>query len=898
LLRLVEHLWSRSPPADGAVLGESVGRFRLLRRLGCGSFGVVYLAEDPVLRRRVALKFACLETLLSAERRRHFLREARAACRFDHPHLVPVYEAGDAGPLCYLASAYVEGPTLAAWLRQQGGTLPPRRAARLIADLAGAMAHAHTHGVLHCDLKPANVLMQLDPARPGALPVPRITDFGLARILDRNEALTRTNQVAGTPLYMAPEQALGRRRELTARTDVYALGTILYELLTGCLPFRGDTDLEVRQHLLADEPLPPRRLRPDVPADLEAVCLRCLAKAPGARYPSMTVLADDLRRFLDGRSTRARPAGLLASGWRWCRRRATASGLLVGLAGALVGLTAWAGWHGVRLALPERANRAAQADLQSAREQLALREYQALLYRARSRAQRREPGWTWVNLDDLRRAARLARSAEQRAELRAEAVTCLGAIDLRPQAGPAGRFEEGDGGPPLPDREPQTGPGEGHPAGCQAVSSDGQLLARADGRRLRLIAVATGRPIARFCDTGGDSAHEEDITALDFSPDGNLLASASGRDGRVRLWEVPGGRLVTDFALGRGVARLAFRPDGRSLAVTAGAETLRYEVGGARAWTFVAHQPAPIRSFRFAAAGRSLACLSRAAADAEGEVALFDLGAGRAVLRHRQPCQAGQAPLDPLAVTPDGAGAGFTALGAVQFWKPAGQPGLPRVNVDGATGLTFGADGRLWVAAGSALGVWDLPGQQRVANWRAPGPEPIRALLAGRRWALVGCGDGTVHLLTADVARPVAGWRVADAAVRALALNADESLAAVGCVTGELCALRLPSGEKAAALRAHQDAVSTVAFAGGGLLASGGCDESVRLWHWDGGRLHEVLTLRTPTDVEEVAVTPDGRWLAALLRGERALRLWDLGQLAERLAEVGLPIDLRLPAAP
>jgi hypothetical protein len=253
--------------------------------------------------------------------RQRFLREAHSAAALDHPNVAPVYEAGEADGVFYIASAYCPGGNLAGWLRRQAAPVPPRVAATIAAALAGAVQHAHERGVLHRDLKPSNILLAAPPGDAGEMGfVPKVTDFGLAKLLDGVDDETTSGILLGTPAYMAPEQAEGRADAVGVATDVYALGVILYEVLTGRTPFRGPSLLMTLDQVRAEEPVSPRALRRDVPRDLEVICLKCLQKSPRDRYASAADLAADLQRFLRNEPIRARPVGLADRVWRWCRR--------------------------------------------------------------------------------------------------------------------------------------------------------------------------------------------------------------------------------------------------------------------------------------------------------------------------------------------------------------------------------------------------------------------------------------------------------------------------------------------------------------------------------------------------------------------------------------------------
>jgi hypothetical protein len=299
-------LWSTSAAAGPA----RIGRFVIQARLGSGGFGDVYRAHDPRLDRDVALKVPRPGMLNTPDRVERFLREARAAARLNHPRIVSVHEAGQDGDQYYIASAFIPGCTLADAVA--GGPLDCRRAARLVAELADALAYAHSLGIVHRDVKPANVMLDEQDQ-------PHLTDFGLAHRQDLAGRLTQDGAILGTPAYMAPEHARGGAAEAQPASDQYGLGAVLFELLTGRPPFEGDPPALLYQ-AVHTEPTPPRRLNPAVRADLETVCLKALAKEPAARYAGCRELGDDLRRWLGGEPIKARPLGPVERCLRWCRR--------------------------------------------------------------------------------------------------------------------------------------------------------------------------------------------------------------------------------------------------------------------------------------------------------------------------------------------------------------------------------------------------------------------------------------------------------------------------------------------------------------------------------------------------------------------------------------------------
>jgi eukaryotic-like serine/threonine-protein kinase len=357
---------SSEPKAKGSDADDlpAVPGYQVLERLGAGGMGIVYKARQVVANRVVAVKML-RDAAADLETRFRFVAEAEAAARLQHPNIVQIFEVGEASGRPFLALEFCAGGSLAD--RLDGTPLPPREAADLIERLAGAIEHAHRAGVVHRDLKPGNILLAVASDQWSvasaeedcsslttdhwSLTTAKIADFGLARRLDVDQGQTQSGTILGTPSYMAPEQAAGDSKRVGPAADVYALGAILYEMLTGRPPFTGETVYETFRQVREQEPVPPRRLQPKVPRDLETICLKCLQKEPRKRYATADALADDVRNFQEGRPVRARPVSSLERLGKWVRRRpgtAALVGLLgLAIAGALVGGV----WYQVHLAL-------------------------------------------------------------------------------------------------------------------------------------------------------------------------------------------------------------------------------------------------------------------------------------------------------------------------------------------------------------------------------------------------------------------------------------------------------------------------------------------------------------------------------------------------------------------
>ena len=402
------------PPRDTP---RRVAGYEIFEEVGRGGMSVVYRARQVSPSRVVALKVLLAGEHADAERRARFLAEADAFARLRHPNVVQIYEVGEHGGLPFLALEFVEGVTLAD--RLGGAPLPPRQAAELAEKLARAIHAAHRAGVVHRDLKPANVLLAADGT-------PKVTDFGLAK--QEESDLTATGAVLGTPSYMAPEQAEGRTHEVGPPADVYALGTILYEALTGRPPFRGATHLETLDQVRTREPVAPSQLRAKLPRDLDTVCLTCLRKEPAARYASAEALADDLGRFLRNEPIRARRTGPVGVTWRWCRRNPAVAALLGTVAVLLVALAAGSLWTALRF----------RAIADAARHEATERLFESKVTEARAKRLSGTVGQRYESLRLLAEAARLSRREgwpEARlAPLRNDAIHSLTRFDIRVSA--------------------------------------------------------------------------------------------------------------------------------------------------------------------------------------------------------------------------------------------------------------------------------------------------------------------------------------------------------------------------------------------------------------------------------------------------------------------------------
>ena len=516
--------------------------YQLLDEVGRGGMGVVYKAWHRRLGRPVALKMILAGAHAAPRALDRFRREAEAIARLQHPNIVQIFDFGEHDGRPYLALEFVEGGSLA---HQLGGTAQSaRHSAEFVEELARAIHAAHQAGIVHRDLKPANVLL----TESG---VPKITDFGIAKRLDEDvEFPTLSEQFLGTPSYMAPEQAL-RERSASANgepkagagggnspaLDIYGLGAILYEMMTGRPPFRAETPLETVLKVLHEDPVAPTRLRPGVPRDLETICLKCLEKTPQRRYPSALELADDLGRFLDFEPVKARPVAAPERAWRWCRRKTS---LALALGVAATGIVAAVALS-ISLAVYhyQAANRLGEAlhELRSKRRQVDQQSSHLAYEHGQALCEQGDVAQGMLWLVRGLKSARLALDDDLERAFRLN----LSAWSLRIH----------------PLRVRCDHPGMIHAA---AYSPDGRTIAVAgDDNTLRLRDAVTGDPI------GEPFPHPAKVGTLAFSPDGRTLLTGCD-DYVARLWDVKSGaRTGPEFEHEDAILGVAFSPDGRTI---------------------------------------------------------------------------------------------------------------------------------------------------------------------------------------------------------------------------------------------------------------------------------------------------------------------------------------------
>jgi WD40 repeat protein/tetratricopeptide (TPR) repeat protein len=824
---------TRGEPLPGAVsdVWPSVAGYEILDVLGRGGMGVVYQARDVQLKRLVALKMILAGSHAGPQELARFRTEAEAVARLQHPHIVQIYEVGEQEGLPYFSLEYVTGGSLAQQL--DGTPRPPRQAAELVETLARAMHAAHQRGIVHRDLKPGNILMTAEGA-------PKITDFGLAKKLDGTAHQTASGAIMGTPSYMAPEQAGGKTKELGPAADIYALGAILYELLTGRPPFKAATPLDTVLQVLATEPVAPRQFQPKVPRELETICLKCLEKEPRQRYATADELADDLGRFLRGEPVRARPIGRMERALKWARRHpamATAYALVVVVLvlGGVGGGMTW---------LWQRAEDARQ-DAETARQQ-----FRQLSYLRSVDLAYRE----WKEANVVRADQLLADCPADLRHWEWHYVYHLCHADLFTLKGHTG------------------------PVTSVAFSPDGQRLASASYDTVKVRDVATGQEAITL------KGHTDKVVSVAFSPNGKRLVSAGGDGGRgdVKVWDADTGQqLLTLQGHTGAVVSVAFSPDNKRLASASVDKTVKvWDVATGQETLTLKGYYGEYFSVAFSPDGKLLASIS------DRTVKVWEVTTGKEVFT----LKGHTAPVISVAFSPDGQRlASASHDGMVNVWNAAtGQPALTfQVHTLSVTSVAFSPDGQRLASAGyQTVKVWDTVMGREVLTLkgRAGSVKSVAFNPDGQHLASAGgTSNKPGEVKVWDMATGQEALTFQDPVVRdsraalnhrldfRTAFSPDGQRLASALTDGTVKVWEAATGQEALTLKGHSRNVTNVVFSfDGKRLASASNDGTVKVWETATGQ--EALTLKGHA-AGGIAFSPDGQRLAT--SGGDSLKVWD-----------------------
>ena len=799
---------------------RAFGAYELLEEIARGGMGIVFRARQTQINRLVAVKVVVSGVLASPDFVERFRTETEAVASLNHPNIVPIYEVGDCEGQPFFSMRFIEGGSLAQRIADPARPLPHRDAANLLAKLARAVHYAHQRGILHRDIKPGNILLD-------AQGEPHLTDFGLARLVEKDSTLTHTMAMLGTPSYMSPEQARGAAKELTTAVDVYGLGAVFYELLTGQPPFAGGSTIETVRQVLDKEPRRPSALKPGLDRDLETICLKCLEKDPGRRYGSAEAFAADLDRWQQHDPILARPSTPWERISKWIRRNRAWFVALLAIALLLVGGVAVSTWQAVEATRARREENKQRIAAQAAQALAETQQKKAEAEKQRAEAQLTRAEW-------LSYASKLA----------------LAQTD----------FETGNGGLALRylnECQPNlrgwewghlwnrmnaklTLAGHGTFVAGVAFSGDGKRLVVCSEGEVKMFDAVTGEPLLKF------EGHKQNLSCVAFSPDDRWIVTGAGaggqgiQPGEAKVWDATTGHLRFDLQGHQyPVFAVAISRDGKLIATAAAENT--YNGSEVKIWDAVTGNELLTLPFV-----ENVRCLA------------FHPG-------------------DQGLLT-------GTQKGKLEVWDVSSGEKMLTVSAhtDKIHGVAFSPDGKRMISSSwdRTAKIWDAKTGQEIFVLKGHDSAVASAVFSPDGAKIVTSSwDQTAKIWNAETAQEMLTLKGHSAWVWTAAFSPDGKRVVTGSFDNTARVWDAERGQEIPTLKGHWNSVNSLAFRSDGKrLASGSDDGTVKIWDLVAGR--ELLTLgqKTPAwpkgGVWTVAFSPDGRRIVTGGQDQSA-KVWD-----------------------